>query len=1579
WVDAVWDSEFTERKPLDDITEEELSVNGDEAFGALYQCLLAHAADQSADRDGASQSIWATLGENGVSVKSLVAVLSFFVLAGKAKMASVQQRVSGLHAASLYLLLLGIPGSIANKVFHEVLLDTCSDLTSHCWPQDAGKKRKKDVLKSSQAEGKRSKPQRKETTEMDIDEAEEEEEELHFSVQDLKKIRDAVVLLVESLLRLLQTFPLKNRPQSASTCTQIFSKLLYFEPVIGDLTFAAVQDITKLRSVPEMAFYGLQLLCSPKHGDQKESLRMVFHRLLYVILMMNKGNRGKPSLLVLNQAIISTRDWAIQFVCTLLRIQEGARYHRLVEDLQQLLADVEGRQPSEEVQAALSFPAQSVCVGSPVQFIIQLHSQVFVGEREIGGARRCMASSTPCLLPVSKLQRVKSVVGLWPQVMEQQPFHGLHHVRRQGDRPEVIQLTRMWFLGDWNDAGCLPQLGDPPLSQAQDLCVCDYSHLVDELKELVLPFLKILLQHICFQMVEKSEFRSHGAQAVGMLTSQMADTDYACFIKWLFNFSRHSKMVHRLFSVDVVMVLLEQPERKPEECQDTELACFLPHKFLIQNLLFARRMDDSPTVQGHALACLAQCLELHSLNLGPRQSWKVKSQKMWILVSGSLSSQQKTYRTLPFRTVEISSSDSSGCDAKENLALLLRRVKDSKTNVRKSALQALVGLLKHDVIPLSWENLATLSERCRDPAVSVKKKALQCVGELLVAKPECRVVQKAWLQGVVPAVVDSENSVQDKAMEALDQVLLSQVKPYSASCHLDAGQRLTWDLLGLLCDECQNLSRYFSRAFTIWSKQKKFTQTFITDLISHTEADHAAGAWLLLSKVVASSPVLPYGRILDTWDSMVSSKDVTVTTCCHILCVIGDIAAYLNEDTKDRIVNDLMSWLKTFTLSLEVISAAVETLHQLGRSEDIKQTQAFLNQHCGELVSVCEAYLAGIILSEKGTQNLNEELMVKHLHTLGVASLHCPAMVGKRTVLLVESVLTTHSDKLAASREGLRQGTGEENLADSSTLGFRRFNACFVSPGRGTLDQLYTLCRVLEGLWEFAQPVHMCFVDLEKAFNRVPRGILWGVLRERSQGPEGVRFGNHRISSLLFADDVVLLASSSQDLQRVLERFAAECEAAGMRISTSKSEAMVLDRKRVACPLRVGGEVLPQVEEFKYLGVLFTKCQEEMPASLPLSQFKANSLPTRVRAHGVITLGKLCLQHEELVQKYLPVFARELEVGTEIAVRNNVVVIMCDLCVRYTNIVDHYIPNISACLRDNEAVIREQTLIMLTNLLQEEFVKWKGSLFFRFMVALVDLVPAIASLCEYCLLHLLLKKNPEMFSQHFIECIFHFNSYSKHKSYNKFPQTEREKVRFSLKGPQHREKRFRIYRFLLENFTDAQRFNITNKINQTVLACFADEELPLDADGAEILSETFNVLSLKEMKLQAISAPAGGTAGEDPEEENMATMAKAVLQAAQKKVVSQVQKKAFIENTVPLIISLKSLLEQKRSPVLGDLMAYLQVTMQDYRNEVKEFFSGDEQLAAEVEFALKTAEREREMEEQMDKCNLTGDGRTPTA
>ena len=104
-------------------------------------------------------------------------------------------------------------------------------------------------------------------------------------------------------------------------------------------------------------------------------------------------------------------------------------------------------------------------------------------------------------------------------------------------------------------------------------------------------------------------------------------------------------------------------------------------------------------------------------------------------------------------------------------------------------------------------------------------------------------------------------------------------------------------------------------------------------------------------------------------------------------------------------------------------------------------------------------------------------------------------------------------------------------------------------------------------------------------------------ISRRSRGEESVQFGDLRIASLLFADDVVLLATSDRELQHALGRFAAECEAVAMRVSTSRSEAMVLCRKTVECSLRVGSELLPQAKEFKYLGVLFTsegKMEREM-------------------------------------------------------------------------------------------------------------------------------------------------------------------------------------------------------------------------------------------------------------------------------------------------------------------------------------------------------------------------------------------------
>ncbi|KAK0146556.1 hypothetical protein N1851_014128 [Merluccius polli] len=92
-----------------------------------------------------------------------------------------------------------------------------------------------------------------------------------------------------------------------------------------------------------------------------------------------------------------------------------------------------------------------------------------------------------------------------------------------------------------------------------------------------------------------------------------------------------------------------------------------------------------------------------------------------------------------------------------------------------------------------------------------------------------------------------------------------------------------------------------------------------------------------------------------------------------------------------------------------------------------------------------------------------------------------------------------------------------------------------------------------------------------------PKGVFWEVLRKyRILG-----LLLHTIWSPYNRNNVVLFASSDCDLRR----FAAKCDAVGMRVSTSKSKAMVLSWKKVDCRLWVGREQLAQVEGFKYLGV----------------------------------------------------------------------------------------------------------------------------------------------------------------------------------------------------------------------------------------------------------------------------------------------------------------------------------------------------------------------------------------------------------
>ena len=53
-------------------------------------------------------------------------------------------------------------------------------------------------------------------------------------------------------------------------------------------------------------------------------------------------------------------------------------------------------------------------------------------------------------------------------------------------------------------------------------------------------------------------------------------------------------------------------------------------------------------------------------------------------------------------------------------------------------------------------------------------------------------------------------------------------------------------------------------------------------------------------------------------------------------------------------------------------------------------------------------------------------------------------------------------------------------------------------PGKGTTDALFILRRMQEEFREREKKLYMCFVDLEKAFHRVPRKVMkWASRKKR--------------------------------------------------------------------------------------------------------------------------------------------------------------------------------------------------------------------------------------------------------------------------------------------------------------------------------------------------------------------------------------------------------------------------------------------------------------------------------------------------
>ncbi|KAK4742661.1 hypothetical protein SAY87_000662 [Trapa incisa] len=391
----------------------------------------------------------------------------------------------------------------------------------------------------------------------------------------------------------------------------------------------------------------------------------------------------------------------------------------------------------------------------------------------------------------------------------------------------------------------------------------------------------------------------------------------------------------------------------------------------------------------------------------------------------------------------------------------------------------------------------------------------------------------------------------------------------------------------------------------------------------------------------------------------------------------------------------------------------------------------------------------------------------------------------------------------------------------------------------------------------------------------------------------------------------------------------------------------------LACPSADTCTVVPMLHAIITSG----NSNADLKLKLAKSSVSFKQIAPSLYIQGWVTMGKICLADGKLAKRYIPLFVQELENSDLAALKNNIVVILADFCVRFTALVDCYITKITKCLRDPCELVRRQTFILLSRLLQRDYVKWRGVLFLRFLLSLVDESEKIRLLSDYLFGNILKVKAPLLAYNSFVEAIFVLNDCRAHSGHTASSQGSRAESRlFSIRGNDEssRSKRMHIYVSLLKQMAPEHLLATSAKICAEILAATSDGMLDMeDQTGQSVLQDAFRILACKEIR---IPTSRGATSDSPEMEEDAGDSSGVASSAAKGRVLSQAVRKGLIQNMIPIFIELKRLLEGKNSPLIGSLMDCLRHLLKDYRHEVEDMLVADKQLQKELLYDMQKHE-----------------------